>query len=148
MSEPTAVATSLCQTTTKVLPLAQETAERTESATGGATTVSAVLSGTPLADSRRMEIPLKLDWKGRNASTVVQTITGRPEVSTQIAGRSPLTRPELTWTCAPAGAPAAVKRRASTWGVVPWKLTPSGSTFIHTTMNPPSTIGATAGLKS
>jgi len=133
--------------------LPQETAGRRELAAGAATTVSAEPRGAPLADSRRRETPFTLGSKGRKASTVVQTITGRPAVSTQASGRSPLTRPVLTLTCVPAGAPAALKRRASTWGVVPGKLTPDGRTpegsrLIHTTMNPPSLIGATTGLKS
>jgi len=100
-------------------------------------------------------IPLELDPGLRERSfgsfqgmTHIEVAERWPELSRQTSGRSPLARRVLTLSCLPDGVPAAVKRRARTWGAVPGKPMPFGSRFIQTTRNPPSFIGATAGRKS
>ena len=117
-----------------MLPLPQETAGWAEVAVGAATTVSAVPVGAPAAVSRRSDTPFWLDSKRGKPSTLVQTTTGPPAVSTQTSGRSPLTSPVLILTWVPTGAPVALSLRARICGVVPGKLPPAGSRLAQTTM--------------
>ncbi len=103
--------------------------------------------GAPADVSWRRETPLWLASKRGKPSTLVHTTTGRPMVSTQTSGRSPLTSPVLILTWVPTGTPAVLSLRASTWGVLPGKPLPAGRMLIQTTMKP-SFVTATAGLKS